>query len=632
MPNFSVRWYVVFLLTAFGGPMLAQAAPEPPSPRHDIRLYQIARGFVPETMNPNGMAQGSGFAVPNRWGQYTAYLMNNNAEGERTWRIEHYLPLPGTGTAQGSTMYLIEGKDRAVLIDTANPASFIPGVNDLKTVVRYLLGHENNGKGKAHPLEFVVANTHNHGDHIGENSLMSDRTVYFMDGDWPAKAPANYVPIREGGGPTAHANRMAVGEIDLGGGRVLKALAMPPHTMGSTGYLDVKNRMLFSGDAMGSGWPWLQWASISDYARTMHHVEAVTRAFPDLIVFPAHYYQTLAFGRSAAPIMGRALDRQYIVDQVALADGLVAGTIEGEPYPWQHSAASAMFGTAKLIYSPDRLAGAGETIPSAYHAIRLPGGYRREWSSTTPPSGQDINRLSDIAADMHIIRQAGGPSMFLIRGTTSALLIGTGSGAPGLAAFVRNLAGELPLDVVLLDPSRDQKGGLSQLSPRKVYVGEGMNGGTVLQDGDIIKLGADRAGRPLDFEAQTLQAVPQAGLTLRDVNDRLMFVGVALGRKTDLANAWAEDIIPFRISDPVAYAKALNDWSARTIGRYDVIYVSGSADWYLSANYVAELGDALIAANTGSEVAEKEGDGFGGLRRYRSKGAKEERARIEIAP
>ena len=50
--------------------------------------------------------------------------MATNALGQRTFRIEHYLPNPGQRTAQGSTMYLLEGSSRALLIDTANPAKF----------------------------------------------------------------------------------------------------------------------------------------------------------------------------------------------------------------------------------------------------------------------------------------------------------------------------------------------------------------------------------------------------------------------------------------------------------------------------------------------------------------------------
>ena len=39
--------------------------------------------------------------------------------------------------------------------------------------------------------------------------------------------------------------------------------------------------------------------------------------------------------------------------------------------------------------------------------------------------------------------------MYLIKGSARALLIGTGSGTPGLAEFVEKLAGGLPVEVVV---------------------------------------------------------------------------------------------------------------------------------------------------------------------------------------
>ena len=61
-----------------------------PPPR--LEYYRVAKGFVAEAKNSYGWAKGSGFAQENPWGQYTAFLMLTNAKGQRTWRIEHYLP------------------------------------------------------------------------------------------------------------------------------------------------------------------------------------------------------------------------------------------------------------------------------------------------------------------------------------------------------------------------------------------------------------------------------------------------------------------------------------------------------------------------------------------------------------
>src|SRR5690242_6233664 len=107
--SFRTAHYAAF----FGAVALAAAAAAEPVP---LEFKHLAHGFVAETFNADGM--DTGFVTPNPWGQYTAYLMATNARGQRTWRIEHYQPFPHGGLAQGSTMYLLEGDERALLIDT----------------------------------------------------------------------------------------------------------------------------------------------------------------------------------------------------------------------------------------------------------------------------------------------------------------------------------------------------------------------------------------------------------------------------------------------------------------------------------------------------------------------------------
>src|SRR5208283_3097231 len=60
-----------------------------------------------------------------------------------------------------------------------------------------------------------------------------------------------------------------------------------------------------------------------------------------------------------------------------------------------------------------------------------------------------IDAISKIQSDFYLIRETAGESLFLLRGSTSALLIGTGGGAPILAAFVHSLIADLPLDVAI---------------------------------------------------------------------------------------------------------------------------------------------------------------------------------------
>jgi len=547
-----------------------------------IEYNRVANGFVAEAKNAYGWAKGSGFAKENPWGQYTAFLMLTSAEGQRTWRIEHYLPwapgpyvsIPDPDTSQGSTMYLLEGSSRALLIDTANPAKATEGVNDLKTVVRYLLAHENDGQSRAHPLDFVVAITHNHPDHIGENKRMSDRTVYYPDLDWPAQAPTNYVPIREGGGATNHGDGMAVGQIELGN-RLISAVAIPPHSAGSTAYLDAANRLFISGDAIGSAWPYVQMGPLTRYDQSAHHVEEVTRPYPDLAVLPAHFYQTGTWARGRAPLNGRPPDREYITDMAGLADGLLAGNITGEPFFAGPDAYWARKDSAQIVYSLSALYRPGE-VGEPYHAVRIPGNFKRETGVASFDAR--IDAVSKIQSDFHLIRDSAGETLFLLRGSKSALLIGTGGGGPGLAAFVHALVGDLPLDVAILDRDPRQSGGLAQLHPRQIYVASSnvLNGvpATVMQDGSIIDLGSNAAGQPIILEAASFQSDGVANLSLLNVADRVLFAGNAFEKQA------APSRMMMQMSKPEEDVAARAAWMTKQSGRFDLVYLASNARWH----------------------------------------------------
>jgi len=498
----------------------------------DLDYYKLAPGFVAEKKNELGFAVG--YSASNRWGEYTAYLMATNATGQRTWRIEQYQEIPGAGFWQGSSMYLLEGTTQALLIDTAQPSKNKIGVNDLKTVARYLLSHENSGG---------VRSTHDHPDHIGENSLMGDRRVYYMDGDWPQNAPANYVPIREGGGQTRNGNGTAVGEIDLGN-RMIRAIALPPHTPGSTAYLDATNKMLISGDAMGSGWPWLHWAVIAEYAAAMDHIAAITRDITDISVLPAHFYQIDAYGRRDGP-----LGRQYILDQQASAHGIVRGDLEGEPYfvvgPSVYWGGT---GSARLTYSLAQVDARNAPPAVNYRSVRIPGtSWKREWVGDPVQA-----KVFDIRSEMHLIRSANGDVLYLLAGSRAALLIGTGAGAPGLADLVKRLAGSRPLEVVTLSDRPSQTGGLTLLAMAKHRN---------LARGATIDLGADAGGGQVRLEAQE---IGDGNFTLLSVGDRTLFA-----------------------PDAPAIHAASPSWRKKTDGRYDLVYTATSDRWMTAPEAVA---------------------------------------------
>jgi glyoxylase-like metal-dependent hydrolase (beta-lactamase superfamily II) len=556
-----------------------------------VEHYRLVPGFVREQFGADGMAQGTGFAQPNPWGAYTAYLLTTNGRGQRTWRIENYLPNPNGLTAQGSSMYLFEGGARALLVDTAQNTEDAPGQPTLKDVVRHLLGHENDGRVRTSPVDFVVANTHSHGDHTGKNALMSDRTVYYPDLDWPRNgAPANYVAIKEGGGPSAHGSGTAVGEIDLGG-RTIVAINLHAHTPGSMGYLDRENRMMATGDAIGSAYVWAHFGLMTQYLDTVRHLQRELRPLGHVDVLPAHFYQVRQGARGGPPINGRPLDELYVDDQVRAAEGILDGSLAGEPYRVVgRNAAIATLGSAQIVYTLANLYPGGVFASkgdrSKYHAVSIPGP-----GAPAVASGR-YAPVDGIRSSIHLIRDYGNQTMYLVAGSSKALLIGTGEGTPGVLEFVRGLAPGIPVEAVVTSEDPGQVGGLSQFADIPVYLPRGMTTPARLRhmrpvgEGDRIELGVDRAGRPLVLDVHTLVGHSQFGITLLDATNRVLFSGDALGTQGNDAGLVLAGGLP-------EFGRALSDWRARTDGKYDVVYTAHNYQWFTPAAYVDEVQAAV---------------------------------------
>jgi len=596
-----------------------------------VEYFRLVPGFLREATNQDGMPAGNGFAAPNPWGAYTAYVLSTNAKGQRTWRIENFLPNRNGLTAQGSTMYLFEGSERALLVDTAQNTPDVPGQNDLKTIVKYLLGHNDDGTVKNNPVDFVVANTHFHGDHTGKNGLMSDRTVYYPDVDWPRNnAPSNYVHIKEGGGPSNHGTGKAVGEIALGD-RTIVAIDIPEHTPGSTAYLDRENQMVATGDAIGSAFVWAQFGMIQQYKESLHHLQEVVRPYDHLTVLPAHFYQNAAYARGKAPLNGKPVDRQYIDDQVKAADGIMDGTVIGEPY--HQVGRNAVIGTvasAQIVYSLANLykggvfGGLGDR--AVYHAITIPGKYR-----TTEAEHAPFAKLDNIKSGFYLIRDYANESMYLIVGSSKALLVGTGSGTPGVAAFVKKLAGSLPVEVAVTSDEPGQVGALEQFASNKIYLPKGVTVAAAgvksisyLSGGDTIELGTDTAGRALSIQVYPLAGHSATGVTLLDVNERVLLAGDALGTQGNDAGLVLRDSL-------ANFETALEAWRAGTDGKYDVVYTAHNHQWYTSPAYVDQLQTAVKKGIADGDVALIDSTRMPGSKMIRSAGAPDVVASVVVA-
>jgi hypothetical protein len=116
----------------------------------------------------------------------------------------------------------------------------------------------------------------------------------------------------------------------------------------------------------------------------------------------------------------------------ALADGVLAGTIIGEPFFAGPEAYWAKNDSAQMVYSLSTLYRPGEA-GEIYHAVGIPGNFKRDTGVASFDTR--IDAISKIQSDFYLIRESAGETLFLLHGSTSALLIGTGGGGPGLARF-----------------------------------------------------------------------------------------------------------------------------------------------------------------------------------------------------
>lgn len=180
------------------------------------------------------------------------------------------LRAPGTWqiTTAGDYIYLVEGEKEALVIDTGN------GCGNLREMCRKLTDK---------PIR-RAANTHEHFDHTVGNCYFDEvymtqackdavtspdyRYAYLNDLDIPRDYPIHVVSDGD--------------IIDLGG-RELEVFAVPDHAAGSMMLLDRKNRLLFSGDELGTPAYKEVRTTVEAYARNVarlyEHIEEIDWIF-----------------------------------------------------------------------------------------------------------------------------------------------------------------------------------------------------------------------------------------------------------------------------------------------------------------------------------------------------------------
>lgn len=160
------------------------------------------------------------------------------------WQIHEYnanfyiLRESGCTNYEKPFLYLIFGRDRALLVDTGAGATV-----DTAATVQKLLAQWQTRNRHAEPIALTVAHSHGHGDHVsGDKGFdgMANVTVI------PATPEAEQKAFGIAQWPDG------AGSIDLGG-RVIDVLAIPGHQPAHLAYYDRTTAILLTGDHLYPG-------------------------------------------------------------------------------------------------------------------------------------------------------------------------------------------------------------------------------------------------------------------------------------------------------------------------------------------------------------------------------------------
>ena len=168
-----------------------------------------------------------------------------------SWRIED----------SGVRFFLLAGTERALLIDSGR------SVRNARDIAASLTG-----------LPLSLLNTHADMDHIGSNSQFD---TFYMH---PAEEPC-YRGQAQGGTVTPVVENDV---LDLGE-RELRIIHLPGHTPGSIAVLDIRARVLISGDPIqehGRIYMFGSHRCLRDYVLSLEHLETFTDAFDE--IWPSH--------------------------------------------------------------------------------------------------------------------------------------------------------------------------------------------------------------------------------------------------------------------------------------------------------------------------------------------------------
>lgn len=195
-----------------------------------------------------------------------------------------------------TTMYLINGTDKVLLIDTGL------GISDLKNIIRRLCGEK----------EVFVVNTHAHEDHDSGNNqftktyigrfdeiyahehMSCEKRKIFEQSYLKEACEQGYELSTWNPGPSSEICTVKTGDVFQLGNYTLEVIEIPSHTMGSIALWEEKQGWMFTGDIV------LTWQVWGHLTKSVLAPSASLRNYYDSIetlrkykckiktIFPAH--------------------------------------------------------------------------------------------------------------------------------------------------------------------------------------------------------------------------------------------------------------------------------------------------------------------------------------------------------
>ena len=222
---------------------------------------------------------------------------------ENIWQFNEGADFRGDGTVIPYVdAWLVVGEERAVLVDT------LQNCENLFELVREITDK---------PIDVLI--THGHGDHVGASTgkfAEDGCKIYMAMVDYEGLTARNPSLKKE------WFTDLADGDTFDIGGYSFETVFCPGHTPGCVAFYDKKNRIIFSGDTIGSGGFWMQLPMSLPLDQFLVNLDKFIErvdADDDLIVYPGH--------RNQSPVQ---LTGQYYKDARTITAAVIDGTMEGE--------------------------------------------------------------------------------------------------------------------------------------------------------------------------------------------------------------------------------------------------------------------------------------------------------------